>query len=70
MNNSGWKQGGWEICLKLKYVGETGTFGYPVVIVETTASDGYVWYKIFSDENPPARYGWVHSDLVQLIQVN
>ena len=56
---------------KEKYVGETGMFGYPVVIVEeTTGSDGYVWYKILSDANPPAQYGWVRSDLVQLIPGN
>lgn len=56
---------------KAKYVGETGVFGYPVVIVEeTTGSDGYVWYKILSDNNPPAKYGWVRADLVQLIPGN
>ena len=56
---------------KAKYVGETGVFGYPVVIVEETqGSDGYVWYKILSDNNPPAQYGWVRADLVQVIQTN
>ena len=46
-------------------------FGYPVVIVEETqGSDGYVWYKILSDSNPPAQYGWVRADLVQVIQTN
>lgn len=56
---------------KAKYVGETGVFGYPVSIVEETkGTDGYVWYKIMSDNNPPAKYGWVRSDLVQLIPGN
>lgn len=56
---------------KAKNVGETGVFGYPVVIVEETqGSDGYVWYKILSDSNPPAQYGWVRADLVQVIQTN
>lgn len=56
---------------KEKYVGETGIFGYPIVIVdETTGSDGYVWYKIFSDANPPEQFGWVHSDLVQHFDAN
>ncbi len=56
---------------KAKYVGETGVFGYPVAIVEETkGTDGYVWYKILSDNNPPAKYGWVRSDLVQLIPGN
>ncbi|MBD8035746.1 S-layer homology domain-containing protein [Solibacillus sp. A46] len=56
---------------KAKYVGETGVFGYPVAIVEETkGTDGYVWYKILSDNNPPAKHGWVRSDLVQLIPEN
>lgn len=56
---------------KEKYVGETGIFGYPIVIVdETTGSDGYVWYKIFSDANPPEQFGWVRSDLVQHFDAN
>ena len=56
---------------KAKNVGETGVFGYPVVIVEETkGTDGYVWYKILSDNNPPAKHGWVRSDLVQLIPGN
>ncbi|MCH7320624.1 S-layer homology domain-containing protein [Solibacillus sp. MA9] len=56
---------------KAKNVGETKTFGYPVVIVEETqAADGYVWYKIISDANPPSRYVWVRSDLVTKFQAN
>ena len=56
---------------KAKYVGETSVFGYPVVIVEETqGNDGYVWYKILSDANPPEQYGWVRSDLVQVVPTN
>ncbi|MEG0473682.1 MAG: glucosaminidase domain-containing protein, partial [Solibacillus sp.] len=54
-----------------KNVGETGVFGYPVAIVEEmTGDDGYVWYKILSDENPPSQYVWVRSDLVKVIPNN
>ncbi|MEK4629881.1 S-layer homology domain-containing protein [Solibacillus sp. FSL R7-0682] len=56
---------------KAKNVGETKTFGYPVVIVEeTTGSDGYVWYKLLSDANPPSKYVWVRSDLVKPFTAN
>lgn len=56
---------------KTKNNGETKTFGYPVVIVDrTTSSDGYVWYKLLSDDNPPSQYVWVRSDLVQTIPTN
>ncbi|MEK4228398.1 S-layer homology domain-containing protein [Solibacillus sp. FSL H8-0538] len=52
---------------KAKVVGETGMFGYPVIILEeTSAADGYVWYKVYSDDNPPAQqYVWIRSDLVK-----
>lgn len=56
---------------KAKNVGETNSFGYPVVIVEeTTGSDGYVWYKLLSDANPPSKYVWVRSDLVKKFTAN
>ncbi|AWE06364.1 benzene 1,2-dioxygenase [Lysinibacillus sp. 2017] len=56
---------------KAKNVGETNSFGYPVVITEeTTGSDGYVWYKLLSDANPPSEYVWVRSDLVQKFTAN
>ncbi len=48
--------------------GLNAAFGYPVVIVdETTGADGYKWYKVLSDMNPPADYGWIRSDLVERI---
>lgn len=51
---------------KAKVIGETGMFGYPVVIVDqTTGTDGYVWYKVYSDDNLPSDYVWIRSDLVK-----
>ncbi|NYF23836.1 S-layer homology domain-containing protein [Sporosarcina sp. JAI121] len=53
---------------KPKDPGTNAAFGYPVVIVdETTGSDGYKWYKVLADSNPPADYGWIRSDLVERI---
>lgn len=53
---------------KPKNPGFEAAFGYPLVIVEeTTGSDGYVWYKVISDLNPPSDYGWIRSDLVTKI---
>ena len=53
---------------KQKDPGLNAAFGYPVVIVdETTGTDGYQWYKVISDMNPPADYGWIRSDLVERI---
>ncbi|WP_318241674.1 S-layer homology domain-containing protein [Sporosarcina quadrami] len=53
---------------KPKSPGFEASFGYPVVIVdETTGSDGYVWYKILADINPPSDFGWIRSDLVNKI---
>lgn len=53
---------------KQKNPGYEASFGYPVVIVEeTTGSDGYVWYKVLADINPPSDYGWIRSDLVNKI---
>lgn len=52
-----------------KVIGETGKFGYPVVVAEQTmAADGYTWYKVLSDDNPPADYVWIRSDLLKEIQ--
>ena len=56
---------------KAKVIGETGMFGYPVVIVdETTGTDGYVWYKVLSDANPSSDYVWIRSDLVKKLPTN
>nr|WP_225942218.1 S-layer homology domain-containing protein [Sporosarcina limicola] len=53
---------------KPKDPGYNAAFGYPLVIVEeTTGSDGYVWYKVLADINPPADYGWIRADLVKRI---
>ncbi|MCM3708929.1 S-layer homology domain-containing protein [Sporosarcina luteola] len=54
---------------KPKDPGLNAAFGYPVVIVEEVAgNDGYVWYKILADINPPSDYGWIRSDLVNKIK--
>lgn len=53
---------------KPKDPGYNAAFGYPLVIVEEAqGSDGYIWYKVLADINPPADYGWIRSDLVQKI---
>ncbi|MFS0575624.1 S-layer homology domain-containing protein [Sporosarcina sp. 179-K 3D1 HS] len=53
---------------KPKDPGYNAAFGYPLVIVdETKGSDGYIWYKVLADINPPADYGWIRSDLVKKI---
>nr|WP_255551615.1 S-layer homology domain-containing protein [Sporosarcina sp. E16_8] len=53
---------------KPKDPGTNAAFGYPVVIVdETVGSDGFKWYKVIADSNPPADYGWIRSDLVERI---
>lgn len=50
---------------------ETGKgypLGYPVTIVETVkGADGYNWYKIISDRID-AEYGWIRSDVVNVIE--
>lgn len=52
----------------VKNLGESGEFGYPVVIVdETKGSDGYIWYKVYSDAKAPADYVWVRSDNVNVL---
>ncbi|MER2190064.1 MAG: S-layer homology domain-containing protein [Solibacillus sp.] len=58
-----------QFTYSAKVIGETGKFGYPVVIVEETkAADGYTWYKVRSDDNPPSDYVWIRSDLMKTIQ--
>lgn len=53
---------------KQKDPGLNAAFGYPLVIVgETVGSDGFKWYKVLADSNPPAEYGWIRSDLVERI---
>ena len=53
---------------KPKDPGFEASFGYPVVIVEeVTGGDGYVWYKVLADINPPSDFGWIRSDLVNKI---
>lgn len=53
---------------KQKDPGANAAFGYPVVIVdETVGSDGFKWYKVIADSNPPADYGWIRSDLIERI---
>lgn len=53
---------------KQKNSGEFEELGYPVIIVdETKASDGHVWYKVYSDDNKIAEYVWIRSDLVKLV---
>ncbi|MEK5071607.1 S-layer homology domain-containing protein [Sporosarcina sp. FSL K6-1508] len=53
---------------KQKDPGLNAAFGYPLVIVgETVGSDGFKWYKVLADSNPPAEHGWIRSDLVERI---
>ena len=50
---------------KAKDPGANAAFGYPVVIVdETVGSDGYKWYQVLADSNPPSEFGWIRSDLI------
>ncbi len=53
---------------KPKDHGTNAAFGYPLVIIdETIGSDGFKWYKVIADSNPPADFGWIRSDLVERI---
>lgn len=53
---------------KPKDPGTNAAFGYPVVIVdETVGSDGFKWYKVIADINPPSDFGWIRSDLIERI---
>ena len=59
---------------KAKEIGQSGLFGFPVVIVEEKkATDGYTWYKVLSDESPKSsgytQYVWIRSDNVNKIAV-
>lgn len=45
---------------KAKNLGVNNSFGYPLVIVdETIGTDGYTWFKVLSDQNVPADFGWI-----------
>lgn len=45
---------------KAKNLGVNNSFGYPLVIVEETiGTDGYTWFKVLSDQNAPADFGWI-----------
>ncbi len=45
---------------KAKNLGVNNSFGYPLVIVdETIGTDGYTWFKVLSDQNAPADFGWI-----------
>ncbi|MCZ8536645.1 S-layer homology domain-containing protein [Paenisporosarcina quisquiliarum] len=45
---------------KAKDLGVNISFGYPLVILEETiGTDGYTWFKVLSDQNPPADFGWI-----------
>ncbi|MEL4024061.1 S-layer homology domain-containing protein [Lysinibacillus endophyticus] len=54
-----------------KWTGESKEFGYPVAIVEETiGSDGYVWYKVYSDDPSIAKFVWIRGDLVKVLPKN
>lgn len=62
------KSGNILFAYKAKDLGVNNSFGYPLVIVEEKiGTDGYVWYKVLSDQVPPADFGWIRSDLVNKI---
>ena len=45
---------------KAKNLGVNNSFGYPLVIVEEImGTDGYTWFKVLSDQNAPADFGWI-----------
>ena len=45
---------------RAKDLGVNDSFGYPLVIVEEKiGSDGHLWYKVLSDQNFPADFGWI-----------
>lgn len=61
-------QGELLFSYKPRDLGTNNAFGYPVVIVETVRhSDGYDWYKVYADINPPADFGWIRADLINKI---
>lgn len=54
-----------------KATGESQEFGYPVAIVEETiGTDGYVWYKAYSDDPSIAKFVWIRGDLVKVLPKN
>lgn len=55
---------------KQKYMGFTGKFGFPVVIIgEGKDTSGATWYQVQSDIYPPET-GWIHSDYVRKLPNN
>lgn len=53
---------------KAKDIGINKILGYPVVILEETqGADGYVWYKVLSDQVSPVDPVWIRSDIVNKI---
>jgi len=53
---------------KAKDIGFNKIFGYPLVVVEEMqGTDGYVWYKVLSDQVAPADPVWIRSDIVTKI---
>lgn len=53
---------------KAKDIGVNKTLGYPLVILEEVkGSDGYIWYKVLSDQVMPVDPVWIRSDLVNKI---
>ncbi|WP_342542045.1 S-layer homology domain-containing protein [Paenisporosarcina sp. FSL H8-0542] len=45
---------------KVKDLGANNSFGYPLVILdEIIGADGYKWFKVLSDQNSPADFGWI-----------
>lgn len=58
---------------KAKPIGESGLFGFPVIIMEETKdSVGKTWYKVFSDEQPKStnftRFVWIPAEHVTKIK--
>jgi beta-N-acetylglucosaminidase len=53
---------------KAKDIGVNKILGYPLVILEEqNGADGYVWYKVLSDQVTPVDPVWVRSDIVNKI---
>jgi beta-N-acetylglucosaminidase len=53
---------------KSKDIGINKIFGYPLVILEeANGSDGYLWYKVLSDQVTPVDPVWIRSDIVNKI---
>ena len=57
---------------KAKPTGDSGLFGFPVIIMEEKkGTDGKTWYKVFSDNQPKSsaytRYVWIPASYVKNI---